>query len=661
MGDLIHNFDDSRPVQYEPFDSDNGGTYRRNYDIDETAGGVDMKSSMYRSISYMKAYGESGVAMPYIQCEYVHAMGNAVGSIADYWDVIRKYDNLQGGFVWDFVDQGIEIETIYNGETIKYIAYGGDFGDKPTDGNFCATGIISADRSLQPEIFEIKRVYQNILFEDYDISKGEVLITNENIVLSTSDYELSWNVTENGIVIVSGTLEGSEFDVAPGESKVVTIPYGEITAKAGCEYHLNLSAVRYIDNIGGEEVYEENKGQLALDIETEEKTAEAIDNSYSVEFENSDSAIIVNGVGNDFTVVIDKKTGYISSYSVGGEEMLKSKVYPQFFKAYIDNNIQWAGYKPIYKSAGENATVLDISEINEITEGGRLVAIQVIINHDLQKSGSKLETAYSILATGEIRLDYRFKPGAADVPKVGSYMILDSALDNVTFFGKGPHENYNDRNRGADVGIYSAPVSEMYTDNYIRPQDNGNHTDVRWISVKGEGRNTGLLFVCEGNLLNAGASEYTINMMDENKHMYTAQKAGGTVMMVDYLVRGVGSAACGPDTLEEYKLMEDIYSWSYSIRPFDASLTDAEIANLASTSLSTVIPASTYALDVPLAKAYEVIENENRYTSDSFIAFEDAYMAVLEAQVFHRMKSRLLRMLLPRQSKVLLQTAILPI
>ncbi len=632
MGDLIHSFDDSRPVQYEPFDSDNGGTYKRNYDIDEAAGGVDMKSSMYRSISYMEQYGESGVAMPYIQCEYVHAMGNALGSMADYWDVIRKYDNLQGGFVWDFADQGIELETTYNGETIKYFAYGGDFGDSPNDFNFCANGVVSADRSLQPEIFEIKRVYQNILFEAADISKGEVLITNENIVLSTSDYELSWNVTENGIVIASGTLEGAEFDVAPGESKVVTIPYGDITAKAGCEYHLNLAAVRSFGDICGESVSEENKGQMALDVKTEKKTADAIDESLSVKLENTDSAITVNGVGNDFTVVIDKKTGYISSYTVGGEEMLKSKIYPQFFKAYIDNNIRRDGYKPIYKSAGENATVLNISEINEITEGDRLIGIQVIIKHDLKKSSSKLETAYSILATGEIRLDYRFRPGAADVPKVGTYMILDSALDQVTFFGRGPHENYSDRNRGADIGIYSAPVSEMYTDNYIRPQDNGNHTDVRWISVKGENRNTGLLFVGEGNLLNAGASEYTINMMDENKHMYTAQKAGGTVMMVDYLLRGVGTAACGSDALEEYRLMEDIYSWSYSIRPFDASLTDAEIADLAATSLSTVIPASTYALDVPLTKAYEVVENESRYTSDSFIAFEDAYMAVLEAK-----------------------------
>jgi len=632
VGDFIHNLDETRPVQYEPFDSDNGGAYKRNYDVDEAAGGVDMKSSMYRPISYMKSYGESGKAMPYIQCEYVHAMGNSLGSIADYWDVIRSYDNLQGGFIWDFADQGIEIETTHNGEKIKYIAYGGDFGDTPNDGNFCANGIISADRTLQPEIYEVKRVYQNILFEEHDISKGEVLITNENIVLSTSDYELSWNVTENGIVIASGTLEGAEFDVAPGKSKVITVPYGEITPNAGCEYHLNISAVRSLGDVCGEAVIEENRGQIALGIETEEKAAAPIDDSFSVEFENTNSAITINGVGNDFAVVIDKSTGYISSYSINGEEMLKSKVYPQFFKAYIDNNIRWAGYKPIYKSAGENATVLDISEVNEITEGGRLVAVQIVVNHDLQKSGSKLETVYSVLATGEIRIDYRFKPGAADVPKVGSYMILDAALDEITFFGKGPHENYNDRSLGSDVGLYSAPITEMYTDNYIRPQDNGNHTDVRWISAKGDGKKNGLLFVGEGNLLNAGASEYTINMMDENKHMYTATKAGGTVMMVDYLVRGVGTASCGDDALEKYRLMEDIYSWSYSIRPFDASLTNAEIAELASTSLSTVIPASTYPLDGPINEALTIIEKENLYTSDSFIAFEDAYLAATNAK-----------------------------
>ena len=632
VGDFIHNLDETRPVQYEPFDSDNGGTYKRNYDVDEASGGVDMKSSMYRPISYMKAYGESGKAMPYIQCEYVHAMGNSLGSIADYWDVIRAYDNLQGGFIWDFADQGIEIETTHNGEKINYIAYGGDFGESPNDGNFCANGIISADRSLQPEIFEVKRVYQNILFEESDISKGEILITNENIALSTSDYELTWNITENGIVIASGTLEGEEFDVAPGKSKVVTVPYGEITPKEGCEYHLNLLAVRALGDVCGEAVNEENSGQIALGIKTEEREADTIDENLSVVFENTDSAITINGVGNDFTVVIDKKTGYISSYSVDGEEMLKSKVYPQFFKAYIDNNIRWAGYKPTYKSAGENATVLNFSEVKKINENGRAVAVQIVVNHDLQKSGSKLETVYSVLATGEIKIDYLFKPGAADVPKVGSYMILDPDLDNITFFGKGPHENYNDRNAGADVGIYSAPVCEMYTDNYIRPQDNGNHTDVRWISVKGDSKKNGLLFVGEGNLLNAGASEYTINMMDENKHMYTAAKAGGTVMMIDYLVRGVGTASCGDDALEKYRLMEDIYSWSYSIRPFDASFTDVQISDLASTSLSTVVPASTYPLDGPINEALAIIEKENLYTSDSFIAFEDAYLIAAAAK-----------------------------
>ncbi|MGN1121954.1 MAG: glycoside hydrolase family 2 TIM barrel-domain containing protein, partial [Eubacteriales bacterium] len=179
MGDYVHALDDSRPVQYEPFDSDNGGEYKRDYTVDEAAGGVDMKSTMYRSVEYMEAYGKSGSTMPFIQCEYCHAMGNALGGFAEYWDTIRKYDNLQGGFIWDFIDQGIYTTKEVGGEPVTFLGYAGDFGKTSSyDCNFCANGIVFADRTPTPKTYEVQRLHQNLQFEAQDLAAGQIKITN---------------------------------------------------------------------------------------------------------------------------------------------------------------------------------------------------------------------------------------------------------------------------------------------------------------------------------------------------------------------------------------------------------------------------------------------------------------------------------------------------
>ena len=253
MGDYLHKLDPTRPVQYEPFNAVIGtsGTTLRNFDIPEDKGGVDIKSGMYVHIDTMQKWLKNELAnvspytpyikgMPYILCEYDHAMGNSLGSLGDYWDFFRSNDQLQGGFIWDFVDQGVWTTDPKTGD--RYIGYGGDFGDKPNDGNFCANGIISADGTLQPEIEEVERVQQNLLFEADDLAAGKISVENENIAVSASEYTFAWNITENGSVVQSGTLDTQS--ILPGKTAVVTIPYTYPENKDGCEYFLNIDAYR---------------------------------------------------------------------------------------------------------------------------------------------------------------------------------------------------------------------------------------------------------------------------------------------------------------------------------------------------------------------------------------------------------------------------------
>ena len=619
MGEYIHTLDDTRPVQYEPFDSDHSahkmtaadGTEVQMY---EEAGGVDMKSSMYRTIDYMEEYGKSGKTMPYIQCEYDHAMGNSLGSFCDYWDVIRSYDNLQGGFIWDFIDQGVWTASA---DGTSYLGYGGDFGDSPNDGNFCANGIVSADRTVQPEIYEVERVHQNLRFEAVNLANGDIRLINENIALSTDAYTLTWEIRENNTVVQSGSFSPS---VAPGKSKTVTLPYAYPTDKDGAEYFLNIHAVRKLGTIAGEETSENCRAQFELPTDGSRFAGKAAGEIEELSYTEDSSALTVNG--NGFSVIIDKATGRISSYTVNGTKLLDSPISPNFFKNYIDNNIH--GMSTVYRILDRNAVLASSFTCTPVAEDGKIKLLKIEAKNDFLTTSSYLTTDYYILGTGEIKLAYRFTAGTADVPKIGSIMTLNKNLDTLSYFGKGPHENYNDRSRGADVGYYTANVDDLF-ENYIRPQDCGNRMDVRFATLTGENSDIGLMFVGEGSRLQVSASHYLPEDTHLAHHLYQCTKSENTILNIDYLVTGVGSASCGPNALPKYQIQPGTYAWSYSIRPFDALLTEEEIFRLAATDLSSLVPNNTANLENVYRKATLLADNEKTYTQSSFFAFEESY------------------------------------
>lgn len=637
MGDYLHKLDPTRPVQYEPFNAVIGtsGTTLRNLTIPEDKGGVDIKSGMYVHIDTMQKWLKNELAnvspftpyikgMPYILCEYDHAMGNSLGSLGDYWDFFRSDDQLQGGFIWDFVDQGLWTTDPKTGD--RYIGYGGDFGDKPNDGNFCANGIISADGTLQPEIKEVERVQQNLLFEAYDLAAGKVSVENENIAVSASEYTFTWNITENGSVVQSGTLDTQS--ILPGKTAVVTIPYTYPENKDGCEYYLNIDAYRSLGKFHetsiNETITEHARAQFALPTDADSlpgKTASDIEN---VTFKESTSQLIING--KNFDVALDKATGRIVSYKLGGNEVLDGALSPNFYRAYIDNDIHKKADAETFRyNIDRDSVKASAFEFSALEYGGKTKGVKVSTTLEYPTVSSSLDLTYYILGSGEIKIDFSFNAGVKYPPKLGSLLVLDKGYDTLSYFGRGPFENYSDRNRAADIGFYTTTVDDMFVD-YIRPNDNGNRTDVKYAVINGADKEYGIIFAGEGNTLSVSASHYLPEGINRIRHLYQCTKLDSTVLNIDYKVEGVGSGSCFYDALEQYKIPGGKHTWSYSIRPFKNSDApdDSDVIALANTAFSNVVPSNTASLEIALAKTAEIQAAEETYTQSSYLAFDKA-------------------------------------
>lgn len=637
MGDYLHKLDPTRPVQYEPFNAVIGtsGTTLRNFDIPEDKGGVDIKSGMYVHIDTMQKWLKNELAnvspytpyikgMPYILCEYDHAMGNSLGSLGDYWDFFRSNDQLQGGFIWDFVDQGVWTTDPKTGD--RYIGYGGDFGDKPNDGNFCANGIISADGTLQPEIEEVERVQQNLLFEADDLAAGKISVENENIAVSASEYTFAWNITENGSVVQSGTLDTQS--ILPGKTAVVTIPYTYPENKDGCEYFLNIDAYRSLGKFSetsiNETITEHARAQFALPTDADSLPGKAASDISNVTFKESSSQLIING--ENFDVALDKATGRIVSYKLGGNEVLDGALSPNFYRAYIDNDIHKIADAETFRYNIDRESVkASAFEFSALEYGGKTKGVKVSTTLEYPSVSSSLDLTYYILGSGEIKIDFSFNAGVKYPPKLGSLLVLDKGYDTLSYFGRGPFENYSDRNRAADIGFYTTTVDDMLVD-YIRPNDNGNRTDVRYAVINGADKEYGIIFAGEGNTLSVSASHYLPEGINKIRHLYQCTKLDSTVLNIDYKVEGVGSGSCFYDTLEQYKIPGGKHTWSYSIRPFKNSdaPTDSDVIKLANTAFSNVVPANTASLKVALAKTAEIQAAEETCTQSSYLAFDKA-------------------------------------
>ncbi len=737
---------------------------------------TDVESRMYASVDFVEEYGESGNQKPFYLVEYAHAMGNSVGNLQEYMDAFEAYPNLQGGFIWDWVDQGLRwpvpilysvkdqsqtaltgdlqgaivngvdsqaidgyltlphapaleltnevtveawvkpeqtdthspfvgkgdtqyaikqngdelefyvytdtwqtasaslpsdwydgnwhhVAGVYDQNAIKlyvdgelleevnvtgelnnnsypvnigrnaqhpdrllsgsidqvriydralsvselndqqrepdedtvlwidfdefdekefaqdeFFAYGGDWGDQPNDGNFSANGVVFPDRTLQPEIWEVKKVYQNIDITPVDLEQGTIEIDNKFLFTNLNEFQAEWSLQKNGKVIETKQLE--DLSIAPGESKEVTIPFEKSEFEADAEYFVNVSFTLSESTSWAESGHEVAREQIQL---TDRKT-ETIDTSNMKEIEVTESDDLVNLKGDEFEIVFDKQEGTISNYDFKGVEIIKDGPTPNFWRAPNDND-KGNGMPErtsTWREAGQNWQIQNVT-FNELSG----TAVEFIVEASLPTStASDYLVTYTVYGSGEVEVDTTLQPGAnlPEIPEIGMMLTIPEGFETMTWFGRGPHENYWDRKTGAFVGQYSGTVDEQFIP-YLEPQETGNKTDVRWVTLTND---DGIGLKAEGlPLLEVNALHYTPHDLDRVSHPYKLVRRDDITLRLNYKQMGLGGDdSWGARPHDEYMLHADqAYSYSYKLSPvanseIEEPLDKAELENL---------------------------------------------------------------------------------
>jgi beta-galactosidase len=655
MADWIHQHDSTRPLFY-----DAGG--RASY--------LDILSTMYPKLGALaKAAEEPDEARPFIMCEYAHSMGNSPGNLKEYWEVIEAHPRLRGGFIWDWVDQGIQQVTA-DGKV--WYAYGGDFGDEPSSFSFCCNGIIFPDRSIHPAMWEVKKVYQPVRVEADDLIFGKVVVTNRYIFSDLSGLAISWKLSADGRMLQSGHLSG--LNTPPGGRETLTIPYEKPPLEPGVEYWLMLSFTLAEDTPwakkGHQVAWEQFKVPWDVPTTSRNQDQEVPD----LKMVESTDQVTVEG--STFRLVFDKQAGTIGSLNYRDHELLERGPKVNFWRAPTENDLNtWGDERAAihWREVGldqleEHISTVTVNQLEphrvqitvkslvavrpgaellkpqapdeilsqismgltmlldeerftslcsrlsvpaDILQGdsmgakiGSLVHQAAITDRlyfllksvydllvevgrpipgplkEVVDSGnieieSPLNTTasfncdivYTILGTGEVLVDTHVLPGEGlpFLPRIGLQLRLPGGFEQLTWYGRGPHETYVDRKEGAPVGVYTGSVDEQFIP-YIVPEENGNKTDVRWVTLtnpQGVG-----LHASGDRLLEVSAHHYTPEDLTEARHPYELKRREEIVLHLDYGQSGLGSASCGPGRLEKYKLQPEEIRYQLRLRPY---------------------------------------------------------------------------------------------
>ena len=564
----IKSRDKSRPVQYERAEKSTNTTERH----------TDIWAPMYASIEYIERYALDTLNdRPLILCEYAHAMGNSVGNLQDYWDVMEKYPILQGGFIWDWVDQGL-LATDDNG--VQFWAYGGDFGEEglPSDGNFCLNGLVGPDRKGHPALEEVKKVYQFIGFEAVDLGRGLVRVKNKYEFTALTPFVISWEVVNDGGIIASGQLP--TLNLNPGESVVTSIPFQISDPAPGAEYFLNMRASR-TDGwtiVAAEHIYASEQFKLPFGAQ-----AKAADNSAIslLVTESEGEEFIVRG--ETFVVKFNMVNGQLVSLIVKDKELIKSGLRPDFWRAPTDNDYGYNMPRRMgeWKDAPSRTTVRN-ARIQNPEAGVTRIILEMDIPSIEGVKMAGLTTIYTVYGSGDIAVSSslnKVSDKIQEMPRVGMQLHLPAEYRNLKWFGRGPHENYSDRYTSAAVGLYESSVADQYVP-YIRPQENGYKTDTRWLTLTDDSGN-GILITGDPvisfaalNYLHSDFESpgklagYRRDAKSANTHTSDLSPRDLVKLNIDLGQMGVGGDnSWGAMPHPQYRFLEQRYSYTFRIRP----------------------------------------------------------------------------------------------
>lgn len=521
----------------------------------------DVVSRMYPTVKELTELLDSN-KNAIVMCEYAHSMGNSTGNLMEYWETIRANKQLIGGYIWDWMDQGL-VKKSNTG--ISFWAYGGDYGDKPNDGNFCLNGVLAPDQTPKPALWECKHVFQPVETTPADLSRGEVNILNRHNFSDLSQLEMHWTVSEEGKVVDRGVIK--DLKIAPGQSANRRIVYAQPQPKAGYEYWLNISFQTKDSSRWAPAGHVVAWNQMLLPVETPDIDSVDVASLPSIRVEKGRGEISV--VSEAFSAVLNASTGELTSYKVlDMDELISSPLMPNFSRAFTDNDRGGRQLKRLkaWEAAAKDRDVKSVST-NEISPQH----LQVIVSSTLSQGNSSYTLTYDFYGNGDVMVESSFEPGNASVsnlPRFGMQLGVDANYQNISYYGRGPFENYWDRQKGADVGVYNTTVDDMIYE-YIRPQENGNRTDVRWITLTDRDGN-GFIVMGEPTL-SVSAWPFSQTALDTAQHIHTLERSDDITLNLDYRQMGVG----GDDTwshkarpLEKYRLPAQAYKYRFTIRPY---------------------------------------------------------------------------------------------
>lgn len=520
----------------------------------------DVVSYMYTSLDFLEKEARSEDKRPLFLCEYSHAMGNGPGDIHDYWEVFYRHPRLIGGCIWEWADHTVLRDGKYY--------YGGDFGEDTHDGNFCVDGLVFADRSLKAGSLEAKYVYQYIKAEFSDRKNGKLLITNLHDFTNLNEYELRWQLSVDGKAVQEGSLV---CDIEPHETKEITIDYTlPESCKLGCYLDLHLFTTK--DTVWAEAGYETAMIQLEIpEVQIIDDEDNNDVNSGECEVTEDNVNLIVSCDG-DILYTFSKPLGKLVGISIEGKDLLADATEITAWRAPTDNDriikYRWGLF-------GDNQSGWNINkqfhkcytfDWEKKVDGSVVVYVTGSLAGVGRAPFAKYKASYAISSSGELTIDIDVDVNELSIwlPRFGFEFTMPNSMENIEYYGKGPHENYIDMCHHVKVGYYKSTVTDEYVP-YIKPQEHGNHTNVKYLLVCDD-HGLGLEFSSK-EPFECNASHYTSEELTRAQHSFELEPSGTTIVRIDYKVSGLGSNSCGPELIEKYRLKEKDFQYSFKVKP----------------------------------------------------------------------------------------------
>ncbi|WP_312875652.1 glycoside hydrolase family 2 TIM barrel-domain containing protein [Paenibacillus planticolens] len=540
--------DASRPVHYESA----APVYKGHPDTSC----LDMESRMYASPQEIEAYAsDENAAKPMFLCEYSHAMGNSPGDLQEYWDVIYKYPKLMGGCVWEWCDHSVKTQTP---DVVPFYAYGGDFGDKPNDGNFCMDGLVYPDRTPHTGLLELKKVIAPVRIEADDLKQGRIRLTNLYDFIGLSHLSLFWKVEKDGETVQQGEI--TELAAGPHQTQTLTLDYS--FPEAACErYFLTLLLEQKQETFWSAKGHEVTFEQFELPVAKLE--AEKQLPIYPIRVVQEDDRVTVEGF--DFEYVFDLIGGAFVRISKHGVQMISEPTKFAIWRAPMDND---RNVKSQWRERGYERAQIHVYEAKVVETADTFVKIEVRYSLGGYHKYPILHgtAVWTVDGTGEIALhnqvkvreDYPF------LPRYGLQLTMSQGYEAVEYFGNGPHESYIDKRRSVRKGKYAASVDQLF-ENYLMPQENGSRYGTEWLLVTNA---LGMGLKIDGDReFSFNAAHYTPEQLEEAGHPHELTKRKETILHLDYKMSGSGSNSCGPDLLPAYRLEEKEFAFAIRLRP----------------------------------------------------------------------------------------------